>query len=117
MVSPERVELSSLAPEASTLSVELRGPAETAFANIISRRQSLWQEVGGNFFFSFSLAADSSAPPELVEGRADNQPPPLLPSFPLTRESRTVLPKTGTLPIEHSGFPLTREGRLRAVLG
>ena len=26
MVSPERVELSSLAPEASTLSVELRGP-------------------------------------------------------------------------------------------
>ncbi len=62
MVSPERVELSSLAPEASTLSVELRGPVETAFANIISRRYSLWQEVGGKSF------AQSLAP--LPGGRA-----------------------------------------------
>ena len=39
MVSPERVELSSLAPEASTLSVELRGHAARATAHSIPRRR------------------------------------------------------------------------------
>ena len=50
MVPPERVELSSLAPEASTLSTELQGLAQVRIswadrANKLTPRCHLWPEA------------------------------------------------------------------------
>ena len=64
VVSPERVELSSLAPEASTLSVELRGHAARAIFHSIPRRRPFNKMPGGEI--SGENPEKSISPPALT---------------------------------------------------